>query len=60
MGRRSQRARETGDWRPSASALCGWCAHQAICPEWGGTPPPLPPVEPVATLTDGLAPEDTD
>ncbi len=53
-------ARETGDWRPRRSALCAWCAHQAICPEWGGTPPPLPPVEPVAVLTDGLAPEDTD
>jgi len=36
------RATETGDWRPHRSALCGWCAHQAICPAWGGTPPPLP------------------
>ena len=36
------RARETGDWRPQRSKLCDWCAHQAICPEWGGTPPPLP------------------
>ena len=35
-------ARETGDWRPNKSRLCDWCAHQAICPEWGGTPPPLP------------------
>jgi putative RecB family exonuclease len=35
-------AQETGDWRPRRSALCGWCAHQAICPEFGGTPPPLP------------------
>ena len=35
-------ARETGDWRPNRSQLCAWCAHQAICPEWGGTPPPLP------------------
>jgi len=53
-------AQETGDWRPRRSALCGWCAHRSICPEWGGTPPPLPVREPVATLTDGLAPEDTD
>ena len=37
------RAHETGDWRPRRSALCGWCAHQALCPEFGGTPPPLPP-----------------
>ncbi len=36
------RARESGDYRPRKSALCGWCAHQALCPEWGGTPPPLP------------------
>jgi putative RecB family exonuclease len=35
-------ARDTGDWRPRRSALCGWCAHQSRCPEWGGTPPPLP------------------
>ena len=35
-------AQETGDWRPRRSRLCSWCAHQAICPEFGGTPPPLP------------------
>jgi putative RecB family exonuclease len=37
-----QRARETGDWRPSPGRLCGWCAHQSLCPAYGGTPPPLP------------------
>jgi putative RecB family exonuclease len=37
-----ERAQQTGDWRPRRSALCGWCAHQALCPEFGGTPPPLP------------------
>lgn len=37
-----QRASEAGDWRPKRSRLCDWCAHQAICPEFGGTPPPLP------------------
>jgi putative RecB family exonuclease len=37
-----ERARATGDWRPRPSRLCGWCAHQAICPAFGGTPPPLP------------------
>ena len=33
-----------GDRRLAAepAALCGWCAHQAICPAFGGTPPPLP------------------
>ncbi|CAA9330670.1 MAG: RecB family exonuclease [uncultured Nocardioidaceae bacterium] len=36
------RATETGDWRPRRSKLCGWCSHQDLCPEFGGTPPPLP------------------
>ena len=31
-------AQQTGDWRPRRSALCGWCSHQALCPEFGGTP----------------------
>lgn len=31
-----------GEWTPKKSALCGWCNHQALCPEFGGTPPPLP------------------
>ncbi|CUR59982.1 RecB family exonuclease [metagenome] len=35
-------AQQSGDWRPRRSTLCSWCAHQAICPEFGGTPPPLP------------------
>ena len=37
-----RRAEESGDWRPSPGRLCDWCAHRAICPAWGGTPPPLP------------------
>jgi putative RecB family exonuclease len=37
-----ERAIESGDWRPRPSALCKWCAHQSLCPEFGGTPPPLP------------------
>ncbi|MGH3464392.1 MAG: RecB family exonuclease [Kribbellaceae bacterium] len=36
------RALESGDWRPSPGPLCDWCDHKAICPAWGGTPPPLP------------------
>jgi len=36
------RAREAGDWRPRPSRLCDWCDHQARCPAFGGTPPPLP------------------
>lgn len=37
-----ERARETGDWQPSPGRNCTWCAHHAICPAFGGTPPPLP------------------
>ena len=37
-----ERAAMTGDWRPRTSRLCDWCDHKAICPAWGGTPPPLP------------------
>jgi putative RecB family exonuclease len=37
-----RRAAETGDWRASPSKLCDWCNHRALCPAWGGTPPPLP------------------
>jgi putative RecB family exonuclease len=36
------RARETGDWRPRPSRLCDYCRHKALCPEFGGTLPPLP------------------
>jgi putative RecB family exonuclease len=44
-----QRAMETGDFRPSPSRLCDWCDHKALCPAWGGTPPPFPEN---AVLTD--------
>jgi putative RecB family exonuclease len=39
-----QRARRAADWRPRPSRLCDWCDHQALCPAFGGTPPPLPEV----------------
>ncbi|MDG4831155.1 PD-(D/E)XK nuclease family protein [Solwaraspora sp. WMMD1047] len=43
------------DFRPRPSKLCGWCSHQAFCPEFGGTPPPFP--EPVVRPTaDAEAP----
>ncbi len=42
LWRAIKRATETREWRPSKSALCAWCDHQALCPEWGGTTPPLP------------------
>ena len=54
------RAAEAGDWRPNKSPLCAWCSHQAICPEWGGTPPPLPEVTRQQIADPGLSPEDVD
>lgn len=35
-------AMASGDFPPNKGPLCGWCAHKAICPAWGGTPPPMP------------------
>ncbi|WP_418277000.1 PD-(D/E)XK nuclease family protein [Isoptericola jiangsuensis] len=32
-----------GEFAPRRSKLCGWCAHQAVCPEFGGTPPVVTP-----------------
>jgi putative RecB family exonuclease len=46
------RARRNRDWRPRRGRICDWCAHQAICPAFGGTPPPLPEDQPAV-------PEDT-
>ncbi|TYK45280.1 RecB family exonuclease [Actinomadura decatromicini] len=37
-----RRAMDTGEWRPRAGRLCDWCDHRERCPEFGGTPPPLP------------------
>src|SRR5882724_4324427 len=37
-----QSASATGDFQPSPSRLCNWCAHHAHCPAFGGTPPPYP------------------
>ncbi|CNF79617.1 recombinase B [Mycobacterium tuberculosis] len=37
-----RRAMDTGEWRPRAGRLCDWCDHKERCPEFGGTPPPLP------------------
>lgn len=34
-------AATSGTFRPRRSALCGWCSFQALCPEFGGTPPEL-------------------
>ncbi|WP_432096513.1 RecB family exonuclease [Streptomyces sp. bgisy100] len=54
------RATETGDWRPRRSKLCGWCDHQAFCPEFGGTPPPYPlPLIPAPARPVDAVPEES-
>ena len=59
------RATERREFLPRRSKLCGWCDHQALCPSFGGTPPPFPatPVGSAATqvpapadLTPGVGP----
>ncbi|PRY18085.1 RecB family exonuclease [Kineococcus rhizosphaerae] len=37
-----ERNRRSGDWRPRPGRTCAWCDHKALCPSFGGTPPPLP------------------
>jgi putative RecB family exonuclease len=37
-----ERAVATGDFRPNRTRLCDWCDLQALCPSFGGTPPPFP------------------
>ena len=49
-----ERAALTGDWRPRTSRLCDWCAHQAVCPAFGGTPPELSPADVVRAI--GVSP----
>ena len=39
---RIERAGLTGDFPPRTSRLCDWCAHRALCPAFGGTPPEYP------------------
>ncbi|HWJ66798.1 MAG TPA: RecB family exonuclease [Nocardioides sp.] len=45
-------ATERREFQPRTGAMCRWCAHQARCPAYGGTPPPYPdqtPVDPSAS-----------
>lgn len=35
-------AAETGDFEPKPGRMCGFCDHKAVCPAFGGTPPPYP------------------
>lgn len=47
-----ERAVQTQDFRPSPSKLCAWCDFQALCPTYGGTPPPFPEHATLATTVD--------
>ncbi|MET7748463.1 PD-(D/E)XK nuclease family protein [Micromonospora sp. NPDC005367] len=42
LWRAIEQATEQQDFRPRPSRLCDWCNHQALCPSFGGTPPPFP------------------
>ncbi|MCI2237701.1 PD-(D/E)XK nuclease family protein [Paenibacillus sp. TRM 82003] len=37
-----ERNRASGEWPATPGRLCSWCDHKALCPAFGGTPPPLP------------------
>jgi putative RecB family exonuclease len=50
-----ERAAETGDWRPSPGRLCDWCDYKGLCPEFGGTPPPLPADAPARAVDPAVA-----
>jgi len=41
-----ERATQLREFQPRPSKLCDWCDHQALCPSFGGTPPPFPDVVP--------------
>jgi putative RecB family exonuclease len=42
LWRAIETARHTRDWQPSPGYACTWCSYQALCPAFGGEPPPLP------------------
>jgi putative RecB family exonuclease len=44
---------ERSEWTPRRSQLCAWCTFQSLCPEFGGTPPPLDPAAVKAALGTG-------
>jgi len=52
----------TGDFRPNTGPWCDGCAHRALCPAWGGEPPPYPgwPDDQTAEQLDAPAVESSD
>ena len=57
LWRAIEHAAETGDWRPSPGRLCDWCDFKELCPEFGGTPPPLPADAPARAVDPAVAGE---
>ena len=48
---------DTGTGGPGPGGICDWCAHKALCPAFGGTPPDLPADEALPSAASGeLAP----
>jgi len=41
-----ERATRLREFQPRPSRLCDFCDHSALCPAFGGTPPPFPAVVP--------------
>lgn len=41
-----ERATRRREFPSRPGPLCGWCDHQALCPSFGGTPPPFPDTVP--------------
>jgi putative RecB family exonuclease len=56
LWRAIERASRTEDWRPSPGRMCHWCAHQRLCPSFGGTTPPVPAATPVESADVDEAP----
>jgi putative RecB family exonuclease len=52
LWRAIERATAARHFQPKPSRLCGWCNHQAHCPEFGGTPPPFPEPAAAAVVRD--------
>jgi putative RecB family exonuclease len=51
------RAADAMAFDATPSRLCDWCSHRAVCPAWGGSPPPLPAREDWPTSSVRVAPQ---
>jgi putative RecB family exonuclease len=47
-------------FRHTPGRLCDWCSYQAVCPAFGGTPPPFPDPLPIATIAPAPRPGQDD